>query len=190
MPPAPLPAENVTNTVRVVAKTAVAEGVVALTLRHPADRRLPDWAPGAHIDLILPNGLTKQYSLCGDRWDAHTYRVAVLREADGRGGSMYVHDTLTVGDVLAIGGPRNNFPLVPSRRYLFIAGGIGITPLLPMIVQAELLGADWRLLYGGRSLRSMAFLDELKAYHDRVVLAPEDEVGLLDLPAWLGHAAD
>jgi ferredoxin-NADP reductase len=174
MASAPPDAEHVTNTVRVVAKTVVAEGVVAVTLRHPADRRLPDWTPGAHIDLILPNGLTKQYSLCGDRWDAHSYRVAVLREANGCGGSMYVHDTLRVGDVVAIGGPRNNFPLVPSPRYLFIAGGIGITPLLPMIAQAEMLDADWRLLYGGRSLRSMAFLDELSAYNGRVVLAPQD----------------
>ena len=112
---------------------------------------------------MLPNGLTRQYSLCGDRWDAYTYRVGVLREPASRGGSAYVHDQLQPGDLVGVGGPRNNFPLVPSQRYLFVAGGIGITPLLPMIQQADLLGADWQLLYGGRRRASMAFLDELAA---------------------------
>ncbi|MFC0452821.1 PDR/VanB family oxidoreductase [Rhodococcus jostii] len=174
---------------RVVVKDVVADGVVALTLRHPTGRRLPDWAPGAHIDLVLPTGLTRQYSLCGDRWDAHTYRVGVLREPAGRGGSAYVHGELAEGDLVGVGGPRNNFPLVPSRKYLFIAGGIGITPLLPMIRQAELTGADWQLLYGGRTRTSMAFRDELAAYGDRVVVVPRDEHGLPDLPAYLGAAA-
>jgi ferredoxin-NADP reductase len=164
-----------------------ADGVCELSLARPDRARLPDWTPGAHIDLILPNGLTRQYSLCGDRWDARTYRVGVLREADGRGGSAYVHDNLAVGDRLGVGGPRNNFPLVPSTEYLFIAGGIGITPLLPMIRQAELLGVEWNLLYGGRRRASMAFLDELGAYGERVRLVPEDECGRLDLPAWLAE---
>ena len=136
---------------------------------------------------MLPNGLTRQYSLCGDRWDPLTYRVGVLRELDGRGGSAFVHDELAVGDVVGVGGPRNNFPLVPSEQYLFVAGGIGITPLLPMIAQADLLGADWRLLYGGRRRGSMAFLDELSAYGDRVQVVPQDEYGLLDLAAFLGE---
>ncbi|MCP9977714.1 PDR/VanB family oxidoreductase [Actinomadura madurae] len=130
--------------------------------------------------------MTRQYSLCGDRWDARTYRVGVLREQGGRGGSAFVHDELREGDRVSIGGPRNNFRLVPSERYLFIAGGIGITPLLPMVRQAEMLGAGWRLLYGGRSLASMAFLDELEAFGDRVTAVPQDREGLLDLAAWLG----
>jgi ferredoxin-NADP reductase len=170
---------------RVAAKDRAADGVVTLTLARPGGGRLPDWAPGAHVDLVLPNGLTRQYSLCGDRWDARTYRVGVLREPDGRGGSAFVHDELRVGDPVGIGGPRNNFWLVPSGKYLFIAGGIGITPLLPMVRQAELLGADWRLLYGGRSRTSMAFLDELEPYGDRVTVVPQDEQGLLDLASWL-----
>ncbi|WP_435061394.1 PDR/VanB family oxidoreductase [Amycolatopsis thermoflava] len=173
-------------TLEVTAREARAEGVVALTLSRPDGGRLPDWAPGAHIDLVLPNGLTRQYSLCGDRWDAHSYRIGVLREPAGRGGSAYVHDRLRPGDRVGVGGPRNNFPLVPSGRYLFVAGGIGITPLLPMIHQADLLGADWTLLYGGRRRASMAFTDELAAYGDRVHLVPEDEHGLLDLASWLG----
>ncbi|MFD0687786.1 PDR/VanB family oxidoreductase [Actinomadura fibrosa] len=170
---------------RVEAKTVVAADVVALTLARPDGGRLPDWTPGAHIDLVLPNGLTRQYSLCGDRWDAHTYRIGVLREPDGRGGSAFVHDELREGDLVGIGGPRNNFRLAPADRYLFIAGGIGITPLLPMIVQADLLGIEWRLLYGGRTRASMAFLDELEPHGDKVTIAPQDEHGLLDLAAWL-----
>lgn len=172
---------------QVVAKTAEADGVVSLTLARPDGRRLPDWTPGAHVDLVLPTGITRQYSLCGDRWDAHTFRVAVLREPDGRGGSAFVHEVLAPGDVVEVGGPRNNFPLVPSESYLFVAGGIGITPLLPMIHQADLLEADWRLLYGGRTRRSMAFLDELSAHGDRVQAVPQDEHGLLDLAGFLGE---
>jgi ferredoxin-NADP reductase len=170
----------------VSAKEHVAEGVVSLALTHPGGARLPDWTPGSHIDLVLPDGTTRQYSLCGDRWDAHTYRVAVLREPAGRGGSAQVHDRLRPGDRVGVGGPRNHFPLVPSEKYLFIAGGIGITPLLPMIHQAELTGADWQLLYGGRSRASMAFREELSAAHgDRVHISPQDECGLLDLAPWL-----
>jgi ferredoxin-NADP reductase len=173
-------------TVRVTRKTTVADGVVTLELTAPDGSRLPDWTPGAHVDLTLGNGSTRQYSLCGDRWDAGTYRVGVLLEPAGRGGSAYVHEQLQPGHLVGLGGPRNNFPLVPAEAYLFVAGGIGITPLLPMIAQAELLGADWRLLYGGRTRSSMAFLDELARYGDRVQVAPQDEVGLLDLRTFLG----
>ncbi|MHA6626444.1 PDR/VanB family oxidoreductase [Pseudonocardia sichuanensis] len=172
--------------VRVTAKRLVAEDVLMLELASPTGLRLRDWAPGAHVDLVLPNGMTRQYSLCGDRWDPFTYRVGVLREADGRGGSAFVHDELRVGDLVGVGGPRNNFALVPSEQYLFVAGGIGITPLLPMVRQADMLGADWRLLYGGRRRASMAFLDELAAYGGRVQVVPQDECGLLDLPRFLG----
>lgn len=177
------------SALRVVAKESVAQGVVALTLAHPEGRRLPDWAPGAHVDVILPNGVTRQYSLCGDRWDAHTYRVAVLREPHGRGGSAYVHDHLAVGDLVGIGGPRNNFRMAPSARYLFVAGGIGITPLLPMISQADMVGADWQLLYGGRTRATMAFGDELARYGDQIHMLPQDEHGHLDLDAATEAAA-
>jgi ferredoxin-NADP reductase len=173
-------------TLRVTAKTTAADGVVTVELAAPDGSRLPDWTPGAHVDLTLANGTTRQYSLCGDRWNPTAYRVAVLLEPAGRGGSAYVHEQLQPGHLVGLGGPRNNFPLVPAESYLFVAGGIGITPLLPMIAQAQLLGADWRLLYGGRTRRSMAFLDELASYGDRVQVAPQDEVGLLDLPAFLG----
>ena len=146
---------------QVVDKTMVADGVCALTFAHPDGYRLPDWAPGSHIDVILPGEMVRQYSLCGDRWDPFHYRIAVLREPNSRGGSTYVHDSLDVGDVLPIGGPRNNFALVPSAHYLFIAGGIGVTPILPMLQQADLLGTEWSMLYGGRTRSSMAFADQL-----------------------------
>jgi ferredoxin-NADP reductase len=179
--------DDVVVTLEVSAKEAVAEGVVALALVHPRGGRLPDWTPGSHIELVLPEGTIRHYSLCGNRWDPYTYRIAVLREPQGRGGSAFVHDTLRPRDRVGVGGPRNHFPLVPSEKYLFIAGGIGITPLLPMIHQAELLGADWQLLYGGRTRVSMAFAREVSAaYGERVHIAPQDECGLLDLASWLG----
>jgi ferredoxin-NADP reductase len=171
----------------VTGKSPAAEGVAVLELARPDGRRLPDWTPVAHIDVTLANGETRQYSLCGDRWDAYRYRVAVLREVDGRGGSAYVHDELAAGDPVTLGGPRNNFAMVPSARYVFVAGGIGITPLLPMITQAERVGAEWTLLYGGRRRASMAFLDDLAPYGDRVHVVPQDEAGLLPLASWLGE---
>jgi ferredoxin-NADP reductase len=169
-------------TVRVTAKQLVAEEVLTVELASPQGYRLRDWAPGAHIDLVLPNGMTRQYSLCGDRWDPFTYRVGVLREQAGRGGSAYVHDQLEVGDLVGVGGPRNNFALVPSEQYLFVAGGIGITPLLPMIEEAAHRGTDWRLLYLARSRERMAYVDDLLALHpDRVEVWPSRELGRFDL---------
>jgi ferredoxin-NADP reductase len=164
-------------------KVRVADGIVALTLRSPAGDELPSWEPGAHIDLILEGGLARQYSLCGDPADRWAWRVAVLREPGGRGGSRYVHDELSGG--VRIRGPRNHFPLLPAERYAFVAGGIGITPILPMVARAEADGVPWRLLYGGRTRSSMAFLEELARYGDKVVIAPQDESGLLDLASWL-----
>jgi ferredoxin-NADP reductase len=138
------------RTVVVTARSRTADAVVALALARPAGGRLPGGTPGAHVDGVLPNGSTRQYSLCGDRWDAFHYRIAVRREAGAPGASAYIHDRLREGDMLEIGGPRNHFPLVPADRHLFIAGGIGITPLLPMAAQAGLLGADWTLPYSTR----------------------------------------
>lgn len=171
---------------RVTAKKPVAEGVVEIVLEHRAGRRLWDWTPGAHIDLVLPDAGVRQYSLCGDRWDAYRYRIAVLREPDGDGGSTYVHDRLRVGDLVEVGGPRNRFPMVPARRYVFIAGGIGITPFLPMIRQADLVDVKWTLVYGGRRRATMAYLDELEHHGDNVRVMPEDECGRLSPQTWLG----
>jgi ferredoxin-NADP reductase len=169
------------------AKDTVAQDVVRLTLARPDGAALPPWEPGAHIDLVLPDGTTRPYSLCGDRQETGTYRVAVLREPAGRGGSAYVHDRLAPGDPVRVHGPRNTFAFDPSPRYLFLAGGIGITPLIPMLAEAERQGADWELVYGGRSLAAMAFHADLRsAYGERIRLVPQDTHGLPDLDALLG----
>ncbi len=175
--------------VRIDRRRELAAGVVGLDLVPVRQASLAAWEPGAHIDLHLPGGLVRQYSLCGDPADRDRWRVAVLREPEGRGGSACVHDKLAVGDELAVTGPRNHFPLVDADEYLFVAGGIGITPILPMLAAAERAGRRWRLVYGGRTGESMAFRDELTRYGDRVLLRPQDEYGLLDLDAALGAAA-
>ena len=136
--------------VRVESKQRIADGVVVLTLRAVGGHTLPGWTPGAHIDLLLPGPLVRQYSLCGDPDDRHCWRVAILRKRDGRGGSRQVHDRIGVGDIVGVRGPRNTFPLLPAERYQFIAGGIGITPILPMVAAADAAGARWRLAPGAR----------------------------------------
>ncbi|MFJ3669859.1 PDR/VanB family oxidoreductase [Streptomyces sp. NPDC090106] len=165
----------------VAAVENAADGVLALTLCHPLGEPLPPWEPGAHVDLVLAPGLERQYSLCGDPADRSGWRVAVLREPAGRGGSAHVHDRVGPGDKVRVRGPRNHFALRPAPRYRFVAGGIGITPILPMLAAAEAAGAEWSLLYGGRTRESMAFTGELARYGDRVTVAPQDETGLLDL---------
>jgi aryl-alcohol dehydrogenase-like predicted oxidoreductase/ferredoxin-NADP reductase len=172
----------------VSARTEAADGVVVLELHHPAGALLPPWEPGAHIDLLLGPALVRQYSLCGDPEDRHTWRIGVLREEQSRGGSMYVHESLREGSTVRIQGPRNHFALHPSPAYLFIAGGIGITPILPMIRRAERADADWSLTYGGRRRATMAFLDELASFGGRANVRPEDEFGLLDLDTLLAEA--
>jgi ferredoxin-NADP reductase len=174
--------------VAVAGAERVAEDVVLLTLVAADGSPLPAWTPGAHVDLLLDDGLVRQYSLCGSPADRNQYRVAVLRAPDSRGGSTAVHG-LGEGDRLRIRGPRNHFPLVSGQRYLFVAGGIGITPILPMIEEADAAGADWELHYGGRTQQSMAFCELLAKYGDRVHLVPQDERGLLDLAALLGTPA-
>lgn len=165
-----------------------ADGVLSLVLEDPAGAELPSWEPGAHLDLVLP-AATRQYSLCGDPADTGRYRIAVLREPASRGGSQHVHEQLRPGELVTVRGPRNRFGLQPADSYLFLAGGIGITPLLPMVARVDAAGAAWSLVYGGRSRRSMAFLDELAGYGDRVQVMPEDECGLLDLDTLLAGVA-
>ncbi|MYS50363.1 oxidoreductase, partial [Streptomyces sp. SID6013] len=162
-------------------RETAADGVLALTLRHPLGEPFPAWEPGAHVDVVLGPGLERQYSLCGDPADRTQWRIAVLRETDGRGGSAHVHEEVRTGGKLRVRGPRNNFRLERASRYRFVAGGIGITPILPMLAAAEDAGAEWSLLYGGRTRAGMAFTRELGRYGDRVTVVPEDESGLLDL---------
>ena len=159
----------------VTAREVVADDVVSLVLADPSGADLPEWTPGAHIDVLLGETLVRQYSLCGSPTDRSSWRIAVLREPHSRGGSSRVHE-LAVGDAVAVRGPRNHFPLLPARRHVFIAGGIGITPILAMTRTAE---SDWHLFYGGRAQSSMAFLDQFDP--GRVTVWPQDEKGLLPL---------
>jgi NAD(P)H-flavin reductase len=158
-------------------RVAAADGVITLTLQDADGEPLPPWTPGAHIDLLLTPALTRQYSLCGDPGDCSSWRIGVLREPAGRGGSAHVHDELHPGSVVRVRGPRNNFELVEAERLLFVAGGIGITPILPMVAEAAERGTPWALLYGGRSLGSMAFVKELSGHGNAVSVRPQDEYG-------------
>jgi ferredoxin-NADP reductase len=166
--------------IEVIDKIRLVDDVVMLKVTRPDHFLLPGWSPGAHIDVTVPGGLTRQYSLCNESaGDTRCWEVAVLREGPG---SQYIHDTISIGQVLAVQGPRNHFPLLPGARYIFIAGGIGITPFRPMLAQVSATAADWQLLYGGRSRSSMAFLDEFTArYGSRLDPWPLDERGLIDL---------
>lgn len=135
--------------------------IVEIKLAHTEKTELPSWEPGAHIELILPSGLIRHYSLCGEPTDAY-YTIAVLKEPESRGGSIEVHDSLEVGTILSIRGPRNHFPLISAQHTAFIAGGIGITPLLPMMRELSRQGKSWELHYGGKSLAALAYLDALQ----------------------------
>ncbi|MFD6533966.1 PDR/VanB family oxidoreductase [Streptomyces sp. NPDC060184] len=170
-------------------RTSPAEGVVQLRLEGPG---LPRWEPGAHLDLVLPSGAVRQYSLCGDPADPGTYTVAVRLAEDGRGGSREVHAQLHEGEEVGVRAPRNRFPLVEADGYLFVAGGIGITPVLPMLRAVAASGAPWRLLYGGRSRAAMPFLDEIEklgADGDRVTVVPQDTAGHPDVAGALAALA-
>lgn len=162
-----------------------ADGVVVLDLER-ATGTLPHWSPGAHIDVVLPDGLERQYSLCGSPSARGTWRIGVLREREG---SVWLHENAHVGATLRVRGPANHFLFAPTagRSYVFVAGGIGITPIVPMIEAAEAAGAAWTLLYVGRSRRTMAFVDELEElYGERVEVFAGDEGRRLDLAARLG----
>ncbi|MEV5984008.1 PDR/VanB family oxidoreductase [Streptomyces sp. NPDC052051] len=165
---------------RVARREIVADGVVRLRLE---GRQVPRWEPGAHLDLVLPSGLIRQYSLCGDTADTSSYTVATRLLADGRGGSREVHEELREGAEVEVRGPRNRFPLVEAPAYVFVAGGIGITPVLPML-RALPPGTPWRLLYCGRGRASMPFLDEIEKWGgDRVTVVATDEGERPDLDA-------
>ena len=173
---------------RVVGRQQVVDRIVSLTLEPADESQLPEWAPGAHIELTLPGGLTRQYSLCSDPADRSTWRVAVLKELAGRGGSDAIHDAVQVGHLLTAVGPKDNFGYRPSASdVLFVAGGIGITPILPMVRAAAQARANWRMLYLGRNRGSMAFLDELEQYGDRVMVHTSEGEGRLPLTAGIAR---
>ncbi|MGP6170071.1 PDR/VanB family oxidoreductase [Microbacterium sp. A204] len=147
----------------------------------PLDGVVRSWTPGSHIDLVLPGAPVRQYSLCGDP-ESGRLRIAVLREQHSRGGSKAVHEAVRPGDEVVVRGPHNHFELEPAADYLFIAGGIGITPILPMVRAAHAQGVPWRLVYLGSTRRRMAFLEELARLEcGEVTIGARDEGSRTDL---------
>ena len=178
---------------RVHQKTWEAQGVTSVTLVHPEGDPLPRWEPGAHLSLHLPNGLVREYSLCSDPDDTSRWTVAVLRVEDSRGGSSLIHEELQVGNEILVDGPRNLFQLDgDARRHLLVAGGIGITPIVAMTRALAAKGADWHLLYTGRSREVMAFVEEVAGLPaERVTVHADDEVGgFADISGIVGGVDD
>nr|WP_246097747.1 PDR/VanB family oxidoreductase [Rhodococcus spelaei] len=177
-------------TMVVTDRTIVAqdENVAALTFAAPGGGELPAWQPGCHLDFHLPSGRRRQYSLCGDPADRTHYRIAVRAIPDGGGGSIEMHG-LQPGTTVTVRGPRNGFPFVGHGSALFVAGGIGITPILAMVRAARGTGMDWQFVYSGRSRESMPFLDEIETWEqDRVFVRPDDEYGIPTADDLLGRA--
>jgi ferredoxin-NADP reductase len=156
---------------------AEAKDVLRLELVAPGGAELPPFQPGAHLAVQLPGGLVRHYSLCGDWRERGRYVLGVGRAAASRGGSDYLHGLLRQGMELRCSAPVHNFRLVDAGRYLFIAGGIGITPILSMVRWCQAYGKDWRLVYGVRSRQRLAFYEELREWGDRVQFHCDDEVG-------------
>lgn len=178
--PAPAVDRSVAVIVHRVRQTCVDElhgaDVAELELVPASGGLLPGWRPGAHVDVVLPSGRVRQYSLCGDPVERGVYRIAV-RRIPGGAGSGEVH-ALTPGTALTLRGPRNAFPFAAAPSFLFLAGGIGITPIAPMVRAAAASGADWRLVHTGRDRRSLPLSDELAALApERVVVRPDDVHG-------------
>ncbi|SMG50218.1 Cytochrome P450 [Rhodococcus rhodochrous J3] len=178
------PSKNtIARTMAVSGLERVADDILLITLRDTSGRPLPKWSAGSHIDIDCGT-VSRQYSLCGDPNDRNTFQVAVLHDTQSRGGSRWIHTELSVGDTLRVRGPRNHFKLDPdAQRYVFVAGGIGITPVIAMADQVKAAGGDYEIHYAGRSRTSMAFLDRLARDHgDRVRIYPGDEGTRMDLP--------
>jgi ferredoxin-NADP reductase len=174
----------------VARRRVLADGVLGVRLEMPGGADLPVWEPGAHVELLLPSGLVRQYSLCGDPVRRSRYEIAVLRVDDGRGGSREVHDVLAEGATVDVRGPRNHFRLaVEAPHHLLLAGGIGVTPIVAMARQLARDGADWSVVYGGRELGAMALREELEGIDPaRVRVLPQDVHGIVDLVEVLGAA--
>ncbi|MEY4533458.1 MAG: hypothetical protein RI926_1227 [Actinomycetota bacterium] len=152
------------------------DDLFVVELSHPLGEVLPMWEPGAHIDVQIGGNDLRQYSLAGVLSDQHTWRLGIRREVDGRGGSSWIHENAIVGREILVGGPRNHFQYTAGtgQPITFIAGGIGITPILPMIEQAIIENRPWHLHYVGSSLKNMPFLEELEKLGDSVSFYPRD----------------
>lgn len=171
-----------TGELRVAEVVNEAVGVISIRLEAPAGTQLPHAAAGSHLEIRLPSGLVRHYSLCGDPEDTSSYTVAVLREERGRGGSEELHATDWTGRTLHVNAVRNNFPLEDHAKYLLIAGGIGVTPMMAMARELAKRDVEWQMLYLGRTRSGMAFTTELaRVCGDRLDVRPDDEHLSLDL---------
>lgn len=152
--------------VRVTTKTVEAVDICSFELVSQEREPLPPFSPGSHIDVMLPNGITRQFSLCNDPAERHRYLIAVLREPTSRGGSVTLHDRVRIGDELSISPPKNHFALAPdAKKSLLLAGGIGVTPILSMAEWLQAIAADFEMHYCTRSPGRTAF-------YERIVAAP------------------
>ncbi|MCH1924207.1 PDR/VanB family oxidoreductase [Shewanella sp. C32] len=184
------PATKFSLQLTVTDKAAIADGIVKLQL---TGDDLPPWEPGAHLELALPDGLVRAYSIVAGT-TGRSYELAILLEPNSRGGSRYLHEQLSIGDVINATPPKNAFALAPATRYVFIAGGIGITPILPMIARLKNEGKSWQLYYLGRSRARMAYLADIQALADEaassVSLHIKDEGCRLELATLVSALAD
>lgn len=157
--------------------------ILSYDLRLPGGGELPPFTAGAHIDLMLPIGLVRSYSLVNPPSERHRYRVAVQKDRGSRGGSKWIHENFRAGQVITVDGPRNNFELNESaEQSIFIAGGIGITPILSMIARLTALGRDWQLIYCTRKRSAAAFLGSLEGQPGTQVNFDEEPGGkMLDI---------
>lgn len=180
--------QTITRTITIEAVEKAADNVLRLRLADGAGKPLPGWTPGSHLDILF-NDLSRQYSLCGSGTDTSGYEIAVLEEAGGRGGSRFIHQNFAVGQTLKVRGPRNHFRLEDAENYIFIAGGIGITPIIAMADSAKALGRNYEIHYTGRSHSTMALLDRLRNDHgDRLTLYTSASGGKLDVADLLREA--
>jgi vanillate O-demethylase ferredoxin subunit len=179
-----------TIAVKVIRKNREAEGIASFELASMDGAPLPPFSAGSHIDVHVGDGLVRQYSLCNDPRETHRYLIAVLRDPNSRGGSVAMHERLREGDVISISEPKNHFPLVPAKRNLLLAGGIGVTPLLCMAERLANIGADFEMHYCTRSRERTAFLDRINAspFAQRVHFHFDEDAGTkLDVPATLAR---
>lgn len=178
--------------VKVVARKQEAEGICSFELEAVDQGELPSYSAGAHIDVQLAPGLIRQYSLCGDGQNGKRWRIGVLRDPNSRGGSAGLHDKAQVGAVLAVGRPRNLFPLADAPHSVLVAGGIGVTPILAMARELHQQGRSFELHYGARSPARMAFRDEILTgpFGDRACFYFSDapDAQALDMPVVLEGA--
>lgn len=167
----------------VVSRTRAADSIDMFDLARADGSSLPAWQPGSHVDLVLPSGDERQYSLLPTA-DASTWRIAVLREPSGRGGSQWVHDSLMAGDSIRVRGPRNHFEFAPfpGSPVLLLAAGVGITPIASMARAAAAAGIRYALHYSGRARSALALVDEV----GEATLHLSDEGTRLDIAALIG----